>query len=130
MSGFIAGADRRQATAFPELLDDYVDEESVNRVIDAFVDEMDLLSLGFKTNSADTGRPGFHPSTMLKLFIYDYMNPVQSSHRLDGSATLQDQDVETRQHRDELACVGLQLKTCHPIVQCCRTDRKDANGLT
>lgn len=74
MSGFIAGADHRQATAFPELLDDYVDEESVNRVIDAFVDEMGLLSLGFKTNSADTGRPGYHPSTMLKLFIYDYMN--------------------------------------------------------
>ena len=86
MSGFIVGADRQQATMFPELLDDYVDEESAVRVIDVFVDEVDLLSLGFKTVSADTGRPGYHPGTMLKLFIYGYMNRVQSSHRLEREA--------------------------------------------
>jgi transposase len=86
MSGFIVGADRNQATLFPESLDDYVTEENAVRVIDVFVDELDLLSLGFKTMPADTGRPGYHPGTMLKLFIYGYMNRVQSSHRLEKEA--------------------------------------------
>ena len=86
MSGFIVGADRQQATMFPELLEDYVDEQSAVRVIEVFVDEIDLLMLGFKTVSADTGRPGYHPATMLKLFIYGYMNRVQSSHRLEREA--------------------------------------------
>ena len=83
MSGFIVGADRNQATLLPESLDDYVAEESAVRVIDFFVDELDLRSLGFKTMPADTGRPGYHPSMMLKLFVYGYMNRVQSSHRLE-----------------------------------------------
>ena len=86
MSGFIVGADRNQATLFPESLDDYVGEESAVRVIDFFVDELKLLSLGFKTVAADTGRPGYHPSMMLKLFVYGYMNRVQSSHRLEREA--------------------------------------------
>ena len=86
MSGFIVGADRSQATLFPESLDDYVAEESAVRVIDVFVDELDLQSLGFNTLPADTGRPGYHPGMMLKLFIYGYMNRVQSSHRLEREA--------------------------------------------
>jgi transposase len=86
MSGFIVGADRNQITLLPESLDDYVDEESAVRVIDVFVDELDLGSLGFKTIHADTGRPGYHPAMMLKLFIYGYMNRVQSSHRLEKEA--------------------------------------------
>ena len=86
MSGFIVGADRHQTTLFPESLDEYVAEESAVRVIDVFVDELDLLSLGFKTVAADTGRPGYHPEMMLKLFIYGYMNRVQSSHRLEKEA--------------------------------------------
>jgi transposase len=86
MSGFIVGADRNQATLFPESLDDYVAEESAVRVIDVFVDELDLLSLGFQTLPADTGRPGYHPSMMLKLFIYGYMNRVASGHRLEIEA--------------------------------------------
>ena len=71
---------------FPESLDDYVAEESAVRVIDVFVDELDLQSLGFNTLPADTGRPGYHPGMMLKLFIYGYMNRVQSSHRLEREA--------------------------------------------
>ena len=86
MSGFIKGADRSQVTLFPESLDDYVAEDSPVRVIDVFVDELDLLSLGFKTEPADTGRPGYHPSMMLKLFIYGYLNRVQSGHRLEREA--------------------------------------------
>jgi transposase len=86
MSGFIVGADRNQTTLLPESLDDYVVEESAVRVIDVFVDELDLAALGFETVAADTGRPGYHPATMLKLFIYGYMNRVQSSHRLEREA--------------------------------------------
>lgn len=86
MSGFIVGADRNQTTLLPESLDDYVAEESAVRVIDVFVDELDLAVLGFETVAADTGRPGYHPATMLKLFIYGYMNRVQSSHRLEREA--------------------------------------------
>jgi transposase len=86
MSGFIVGADRNQSTLFPETLDDYVAEESATRVIDVFVDEIDLSGLGFQTEPADTGRPGYHPEMMLKLFIYGYMNRVQSSHRLEQEA--------------------------------------------
>lgn len=83
MSGFIQGEARHQTTLFPEALDDYITEENPIRVIDAFVDSIDLLSLGFKTMPADTGRPGYHPSMMLKLFIYGYLNRIQSSRRLE-----------------------------------------------
>ena len=83
MSGFIQGEDRSQATLFPERLDDYVAEDSAVRVIDVFIDELDLSGLGFKTESNDTGRPPYHPATMLKLFVYGYLNRVQSSHRLE-----------------------------------------------
>jgi len=83
MSGFIQGEARHQATLFPEALDDYITEENPIRVIDAFVDNLDLSTLGFKTIPADTGRPAYHPSTMLKLFIYGYLNRIQSSRRLE-----------------------------------------------
>jgi transposase len=86
MSGFIVGADRNQTTLLPESLDDYVAEDSAVRVIDVFVDELDLAVLGFRTTAAETGRPGYHPGTMLKLFLYGYMNRVQSSHRLEREA--------------------------------------------
>ena len=86
MSGFIEGADRRQTTLFPECLDDYVAEESAVRVIDVFVDELDLSGLSFRTDAHETGRPGYHPATMLKLYIYGYLNRVQSSRRLEREA--------------------------------------------
>jgi transposase len=86
MSGFIQGEDRFQATLFPERLDDYVAEDSSVRVIDVFLDDLDLSGLGFKTQPNDTGRPAYHPSTMLKLFVYGYLNRVQSSRRLEIEA--------------------------------------------
>ena len=86
MSGFIQGEDRCQATLFPERLDDYVDEDSAVRVIDVFIDELDLSGLGFKTEPNDTGRPAYHPATMLKLFVYGYLNRVHSSRRLEREA--------------------------------------------
>jgi transposase len=86
MSGFIQGEDRFQATLFPERLDDYVAEDSSVRVIDVFIDELDLSGMGFKTQPNETGRPAYHPTTMLKLFVYGYLNRVHSSRRLESEA--------------------------------------------
>ncbi len=70
MSGFIEGEDRTQATLFPERIDDYITEENAVRVIDVFVDELDLSGLGFKTAPEATGRPGNQPAVMVKKGIY------------------------------------------------------------
>ena len=86
MSGFIEGEDRNQTTLFPERIDDYIGEDSAVRVIDVFVDELDLSGLGFKTVPEATGRPGYHPALMLKLYIYGYLNRIQSSRRLEREA--------------------------------------------
>jgi len=86
MSGFIAGESRHQATMFPERLDDYVSEDSAVRVVDVFIDDLDISGLGFKTEPNDTGRPAYHPTTMLKIYIYGYLNRVQSSRRLEREA--------------------------------------------
>ena len=86
MNRFIKGEARSQATLFPERIDDYIDEENPIRVVDVFVDSIDLPALGFKTIPAATGRPSYHPSTMLKLFIYGYLNRVQTSRRLEREA--------------------------------------------
>ncbi|MFT5391531.1 MAG: transposase [Gammaproteobacteria bacterium] len=71
---------------FPERVDDYVGEDNAVRVIDVFIDELDLSGLGFKTQANDTGRPGYHPGTMLKLYVYGYHNRMQSSRRLEREA--------------------------------------------
>ena len=86
MSGFIKGEARSQATLFPERIDDYISEENPVRVVDVFIDGLDLSSIGFKTIPAVTGRPAYHPSCMLKLFIYGYLNRIQSSRRLEREA--------------------------------------------
>jgi transposase len=86
MSGFIEGESRSQATLFPERIDDYVAEENAVRVVDVFVDELDLSGLGFKTLPEATGRPAYHPAMMLKLYIYGYLNRIQSSRRLEREA--------------------------------------------
>ena len=86
MSGFIEGEDRNQATLFPESLDEYIAEDSAVRVIDVFIDDLDISGLGFKAEPSTTGRPGYHPRTMLKLYVYGYLNRVQSSRRLEREA--------------------------------------------
>ena len=86
MSGFITGESRTQATLFPEQLDDYVSEDNATRVIDFFIDGIDLSVMGFKTTPAATGRPAYHPESMLKLYVYGYLNRIQSSRRLEREA--------------------------------------------
>ena len=86
MSGIIEGEDRHQATLFPECLDEYVAEDNAVRVIDVFIDDLDLTGLGLKTKASETGRPAYHPATMLKLYVYGYLNRIQSSRRLEREA--------------------------------------------
>ena len=87
MKRFVAGADRAQSTLLPESLDDWVDESNPVRVVDAFVDALDIAELGFEgVEPAVTGRPSYHPSCLLKLYIYGYLNRVQSSRRLEREA--------------------------------------------
>ncbi len=84
MKRFIEGADRDQATLLPECLEDWVGEDNPVRVIDAFIDELDLGALGFASvDPKATGRPSYHPSVLLKLYVYGYLNHVQSSRRLE-----------------------------------------------
>jgi transposase len=88
MAGFIDGVERGQLSLLPGSLDDWVDQDNPVRVIDAFVDALDLKALGFDTAVAtDIGRPGYHPAIHLKLFIYGYLNRVQSSRRLEREAS-------------------------------------------
>jgi transposase len=87
MSRFIEGEARTQSLLFPERLDDWVAEDNPVRVIDAFVEELDMRELGFDgAVPAETGRPGYHPSTLLKIYIYGYLNRIQSSRRLEREA--------------------------------------------
>ena len=84
MRRFVEGTDRGQSTLFPEYLEDWIDENNSVRVIDVFVDELDLAQLGFYRVAPEvTGRPAYHPSVLLKLYIYGYLNRVQSSRRLE-----------------------------------------------
>jgi transposase len=87
MRRFVEGVDRGQSTLFPECLEDWISEDNPVRVIDVFVDELDLAELGFSgVDPEATGRPSYHPSVLLKLYIYGYLNRVQSSRRLEREA--------------------------------------------
>jgi transposase len=87
MKRFIEGTDRSQSTLFPESLEDWIDGDNPVRAIDVFVDELDLGALGFGGVDPEvTGRPSYHPSVLLKLYIYGYLNRVQSSRRLEREA--------------------------------------------
>ena len=83
MHRFIDGEDRMQPALLPHCLEDYVDEENPVRVIEVFINELDLAALGFSgVTPAATGRPAYHPSTLLKIYLYGYLNRIQSSRRL------------------------------------------------
>src|SRR5881397_1919148 len=87
MHRFIDGEDRMQRALLPHSLEDYVGEENPVRVIEVFIDELDLAALGFSgMTPAATGRPAYHPSTLLKIYLYGYLNRIQSSRRLEREA--------------------------------------------
>jgi transposase len=84
MPRFIEGQDRQQVTLMPECLDDFIADDNPVRVIEAFVGELDLTKLGFEgAEPAATGRPSYHPADLLKVYMYGYLNRVQSSRRLE-----------------------------------------------
>ena len=87
MGRFVEGTDREQTTIFPECLEDWICEDNPVRAIDVFVDELELAERGFRGVAPEpTGRPSYHPSVLLKLYIYGYLNRVQSSRRLEREA--------------------------------------------
>jgi transposase len=87
MKRYVEGQDRSQVTLFPESLDEYIAEDNPVRVVDVFVEELDLKELGFEGAEPEaTGRPAYHPATLLKIYIYGYLNRVQSSRRLEREA--------------------------------------------
>lgn len=104
---YIPSASRDQAVLFPEVLDDYITEENPIRFIDAFVDKLDMVALGFEQSTLNTtGRPPYHPSILLKLYIYGYLNRIRSSRRL-----------ETECHRNvELMWLLSKLKPDHKTI--------------
>ena len=130
MSGYIEGTERGQTTLFPDRLEDWVGEDNPVRVIDLFVDEIDLAEIGFgRTSPAPTGRPGYRPSVLLKLFIYGYLNRVPSSRALEREAgrnvevmwltgrLAPDHKTIADFRRDNGAAIR---KTCAQFVELCR----------
>src|SRR3954451_210591 len=100
MGRFVEEADRGQWTLLPECLDDFIDESNPVRVIDVFVDALDLAEMRFEgVEPAATGRPSYHPSVLLKLYIYGYLNRVQSSRRLEREAGRKSARDCKRRHR-------------------------------
>jgi transposase len=92
MKRFVGGEDRTQGFLLPEFLDDYVAEDNPVRAIDVFLDELDLRGLGFEGVVAETtAPPAYHPATMPKIYVYDYVNQIQSSRRLERETA---RDVE------------------------------------
>lgn len=84
MKRFVQGECRTQSTLLPESLDDHVADTNPIRVVDVFVDELDLVKLGFEgVEPAETGRPSYHPAVLLKIYISGYLNRIQSSRRLE-----------------------------------------------
>jgi transposase len=124
MSHHIKGKSRSQATFFPEVLDDFVSTENPVRVIDVFVDELDLNELGFKgVVPKDTGRPNYHPAMLLKLYLYGYLNRIQSSRRLEREAN---RNIELMWLTERLApdfktIADFRKNNGSGIKQCCRT---------
>ena len=77
MGQFMEGEDGKKAMLLPECLDDYVGEDSAVRAVDAFIDMLNLSDLGFQASPAATGRPGYHPGLMLRIYLYGYLNQIQ-----------------------------------------------------
>lgn len=119
MSRFIEGENRYQSTLFPERIDDYVAEESAARIIDVFIDRLDISGLGFKTEAADTGRPAYHPRLLLKIYVYGYLNQVHSSRRLEREA----------QRNVELMWLTGRLAPDHKTISDFRKDNGEAIRL-
>lgn len=117
MMRYIEGVDRKRKISFPEYIDDYITDDNPVRVIDTFVDSLDMVELGFENaNPPDTGRPGFDSRVLLKLYIYGYMNRIASSRRLEAETS----------RNIELMWLLRKLKPDHKVIADFRKDNKEA----
>src|ERR1700683_5530295 len=124
MTRFVVGEDRSQSTLFPERLEEYLAEDNPVRAIDVFVDELDLAGLGFGgVEPAATGRPAYHPATLLKIYVYGYLNRVQSSRRLERECSITDMLAHLGRYAsfqplptDKLLCHSLSVGGLTPFV--------------
>src|ERR1700758_2323423 len=108
MKRFVEGEDRRQGALLPHCLDDYVTEDNPVRVIEAFIDELDLATLGFDGVVPEaTGRPAYHPATLLKIYLYGYLNRIPSSRRLER---------ETQRNIELMWLTGRLMPDCKTIA--------------
>jgi transposase len=122
MKRFVEGTDRGQSTLFPECVADWIDQNNPVQVIDAFVDELDLAALGFDGVAPEaTGRPSYHPSVLLKLYIYGYLNRVQSSRRLEREAgrNIEVMWLTGRLVPDHKTIADFRKDNCRAISQVC-----------
>src|SRR5215831_9930913 len=130
MRRFVEGTDRGQSTLFPECLEDWICEDNPVRAIDVFIDELDLAELEFGgVDPQATGRPSYHPSVLLKLYIYSYLNRVQSSRRLErgGRDTIEGRWVTRLLAPDHKTIADFRKdngpairKVCAQFVELCR----------
>jgi transposase len=140
MGRFVQAADRDQASFLPACLEDYVDPDNPVRIIDAFVDELDLAQLGFdRVQPASTGRPGYAPAMMLKLYVYGYLHQLTSSRKLEREAgrnielmwltgkLVPDFKTIADFGHDNPAAIKL---ACQRFVAVCRALGRDGSGLT
>jgi hypothetical protein len=119
MHRFIDGEDRMQQTLLPHCLEDHVGEENPVRVIEVFIEELDLAALGFSgVTPAATGRPGYHPSTLLKIYLYGYLNRLQSSRRLEREAQRNIELMWLTSPRDRGASPCVNLPAMRPAHIC------------
>src|SRR5262249_34496787 len=114
MKRFVEGVDRGQATLFPQYLEDWICEDNPVRAVDVFVDGLDLAEHGFSGIEPEaTGRPSYHPSVLLKLYIYGYLNRVHSSRRLEREAG---RNVEAMWLTGRLAPAQIAVDTEHHLI--------------
>ena len=117
MKRFIEGENRYQSTLFPESLEDYIAQDNAIRIVDAFVDKLILKDLGFQgAEPSETGRPGYQPATMLKIYIYGYLNRIHSSRRLERES----------QRNVELIWLTGRLMPCFKSIAAFRKDNRRA----
>jgi len=108
MHRFIDGEDRMQQTPLPHSLEDYVGEENPVRVIDVFIDELDLAALGFSgVTPAPTGRPAYRPSTLLKIYLYGYLNRVQSNRCVFRGKSATDSGMKSATDSDLISAIPI-----------------------
>ena len=125
--GFVQGEGRTQGTLFPVCLEELIPDDHVCRVIDAFVGRLDMAGLGFEcAEAAETGRPGYDPRDLLKLYLYGYLQQIRASRRLESECRRNNQDRRSARQNDRAAHLG--RIRCLPYRRCDRSAISSRNS--